>query len=627
MGEARALCTITLLVLAGCGGGGGEGPSPQPPSAPTAMSALPANGQAVVSWAAAPNATSYNVYTSATSPVTKAASRTNVGATSTSLAGLMNGSPVYVAVAAVNSAGESPLSSETCAVPTAANTAALTLHDALCAGTLDAAKWRDPLFSRSIVNGTLVLSTEATNMGSQTAQGLAYVTLATVNPAGQRVTTLRADIKVPASTKSRDGAAEILAGLMFQYQPLPVRLGPTDVGTSEDVVRVHVGLLDNGNGLRAFRRLQHCDNAACAVPTTTGVAFADPAGLDSNGEIAASYDTTYTVHLSLNETTGIFTWSVTGGTLGVGLNGSMDPTTYLAGNANWIAIGPNPLASNNGFSIAAMRTRALDLSAAGGSNGKIAAEFDNVMVGLNNAPAVLWDDFAGATELNAAKWLSAGRHSIASDHGALTRRSALTSASSADPFLVDIIRLSDPSGINTVQADVTVTDCANGAATGSNRAAVELALYNDGSGGAAPNANVPHSVVGDIRASLYLDCVAQVARFQILRGVTNTPLFLTILSETTNDQVPMAAAPIVGSTHTLNVKWDAVARRVTFQVDGQTPIVVDPTTVNARMRIAAPVVKSANAPVARITEVLSIPSAAGSTATLDFRVNNVFIAR
>jgi hypothetical protein len=284
------------------------------------------------------------------------------------------------------------------------------------------------------------------------------------------------------------------------------------------------------------------------------------------------------------------------------------------------------LASNSGFSIAAVRTRALDLSGAGGSNGKIAAEFDNVMVGLNNAPAALWDDFTGTTELNAAKWLIGGRHSIASESGAVTRRSAVTSASSADPFLVDIIRLSDPSGVNTVQADVTVTGCTNGAATGSNRVALELALYNDGTGGAAPNANLPNSVVGDIRASLYLDCIAEAGRFQILRGVTNTPLLLTVLSETTNDLVPMGSAPIVGNTHTLTVRWDSAARRVTFQVDGQTPVVVDPTTINARMRIAAPAVKAANAPVARITEVLSIPSAAGKTATLDFRANNVFTA-
>ena len=69
------LCGAALVSLASCGGssGGGDTPgTPGAPAAPTGVTATPGNGQATLSWSAVPGATSYNVYSSLSTPVTTA---------------------------------------------------------------------------------------------------------------------------------------------------------------------------------------------------------------------------------------------------------------------------------------------------------------------------------------------------------------------------------------------------------------------------------------------------------------------------------------------------------------------------------------------------------------------------
>jgi hypothetical protein len=335
-GVSVGLAVVSLLAIlaSGCGGGGGDGtppPAPTPPSAP-AVTAAPGNGQATLAWAAVFGATSYNVYTSSTSPVTTAGTKTNVTATGTTLSALANGTPVFVAVAAVNAAGESALSNEACAVPTAASTAGLTLYDPLCGSNLDGAKWLMPLFSRGVANGAMALSTQASNMEANSSRGLTYQTAATVNASGQRVTTLEARITVPAATAFRTDGAEIRANIRLAYQPPATRINfPAG---SLDQLTIQVGLEDTGSGLRAYRRVVHCDNPSCSSLSSTGVTFADSSGF--SGEAPASYDTSYLVNAALNETTGVFLWTITGPNLSV--SGTADPAAYLASNANWQAL-------------------------------------------------------------------------------------------------------------------------------------------------------------------------------------------------------------------------------------------------------------------------------------------------
>ena len=112
----------------------------------------------------------------------------------------------------------------------------------------------------------------------------------------------------------------------------------------------------------------------------------------------------------------------------------------------------------------------------------------------------------------------------------------------------------------------------------------------------------------------------------ILRYNSTTPQSFTLLSNT-NNIVPMGPVPIVGNMHTLRMRWDPVTYLLTFQVNGEAPVVVDPTTVNAHINVAAPYVKPANSPLKQLGAFLFIPaSAAGATASMDFRANNVFTA-
>jgi hypothetical protein len=107
------------LLLGACGNGSPWRYSPAEPGAPASLTAAAGNGQVSLSWSPGANAAAYAVYY-ATVPGVTVASGTripNVTGTSTIVTGLTNGTSYYFAVAAVNSAGESPLSNEASATP------------------------------------------------------------------------------------------------------------------------------------------------------------------------------------------------------------------------------------------------------------------------------------------------------------------------------------------------------------------------------------------------------------------------------------------------------------------------------------------------------------------------------
>ena len=96
-------------------------PALAPPAAPTGVAATAGSGQATIGWNNAAGATSYNIYHSATTGVTKATGTKVAGVTSPSIVtGLTNGTPRFFVVTAVNAAGESVESAEVTATPTAA---------------------------------------------------------------------------------------------------------------------------------------------------------------------------------------------------------------------------------------------------------------------------------------------------------------------------------------------------------------------------------------------------------------------------------------------------------------------------------------------------------------------------
>lgn len=108
-----------VLFLAGCGTKTTDTTSPlTAPSAPTGLSAAAGNGQVMISWSSVSGATSYNIYWSTTTGVTKTSGTKITGATSPyTHTTLTNGTIYYYIVTAVNSSGESVESAQASATP------------------------------------------------------------------------------------------------------------------------------------------------------------------------------------------------------------------------------------------------------------------------------------------------------------------------------------------------------------------------------------------------------------------------------------------------------------------------------------------------------------------------------
>jgi hypothetical protein len=97
------------------------------PSAPTGLTATAGNASVELNWTVSPGATSYNVYRGTTAGGESAtAIATGVTTTSYTDTTVTNGTPYYYKVAAVNSAGTSPMSNEASATP-AANSGLVTI--------------------------------------------------------------------------------------------------------------------------------------------------------------------------------------------------------------------------------------------------------------------------------------------------------------------------------------------------------------------------------------------------------------------------------------------------------------------------------------------------------------------
>jgi fibronectin type 3 domain-containing protein len=123
----RGLTAALLMgVLAGCGGGDSTTvpaftpTTATPPAAPTSLSVEPGDQVNTVQWSAVPTATSYTLYWSETSPLSKTTAHAIRNAVSPyKHTGLTNGTLLYYAVSALNADGESALSSVIGAMPIA----------------------------------------------------------------------------------------------------------------------------------------------------------------------------------------------------------------------------------------------------------------------------------------------------------------------------------------------------------------------------------------------------------------------------------------------------------------------------------------------------------------------------
>jgi streptogramin lyase len=121
-----------------------SGPKGNPPSAPTDVVAVAGPAQITVKWGSVLSATSYNIYWSNTSGVTKGNGTKISGLTSEyTIAGLENGATYYCIVTAVNSHGESAASDQASATPSATGLppSAPTGVTAIASGTQITVSW------------------------------------------------------------------------------------------------------------------------------------------------------------------------------------------------------------------------------------------------------------------------------------------------------------------------------------------------------------------------------------------------------------------------------------------------------------------------------------------------------
>lgn len=122
----RFLFLLAVLFLHACGRGGHGNQLEAPPAAPAHLTATPFSGGVSVGWEEVAGATSYNVYRAISPGVTKAnyetlfGEKNSVAESPFTVSDLVDGTPYFFIVTALNAAGESAESEEISATPTAA---------------------------------------------------------------------------------------------------------------------------------------------------------------------------------------------------------------------------------------------------------------------------------------------------------------------------------------------------------------------------------------------------------------------------------------------------------------------------------------------------------------------------
>lgn len=138
-----SLGVFLLFALVACGGGGGgsSAPTVTAPAAPSNVHAAAGDAQITVTWGQVFGATGYRVYMAEVTGVTQGNYSTLTGGVAYTnnvtspfvISGLLNGQAYFIAMTAVNSAGESVDSSEVSATP--ALVVSASLWDSMVWGT------------------------------------------------------------------------------------------------------------------------------------------------------------------------------------------------------------------------------------------------------------------------------------------------------------------------------------------------------------------------------------------------------------------------------------------------------------------------------------------------------------
>ncbi|MBJ6724911.1 fibronectin type III domain-containing protein [Geomesophilobacter sediminis] len=213
-GESAASVQVAATTLAAV-------PAPTAPAAPTGVSATGGTNQATISWPAVTGATSYNIYWSTTTGVTKTSGTRIAGATSPYVqTGLTAGTTYYYVVTAVNSVGESAASAQasaTTAAPAPAAPAAPTGVSAVGATNQVTVSWSAVSGATSynlyygtatgvtVANGTKLTGVTSPYVQTGLAAGTAYYYIVTaVNATGESAASAQATATTASATPAFD---------------------------------------------------------------------------------------------------------------------------------------------------------------------------------------------------------------------------------------------------------------------------------------------------------------------------------------------------------------------------------------------------------------------------------------
>jgi hypothetical protein len=406
--------------------------------------------------------------------------------------------------------------------------------------SVSGAQWKEGQYGATLTNHAALLSHSLSEVKPLTV----YATDLVMRSPGE-VTTLTADAQITASSTTGDTIAR--AGIALLFQPVANRVQAPD--NLAGALFARVALTRSASGLVASRELFECTASDCSTSASVG-ASSGTAWPAAGLPIAES--TVYTLSVSVNPATEVFTFAISGGALAAATQ-----TVDASGVTS-----PFPADTSAANFFRASLFAHVRGGSNGGGDGSVLAQFGNVNVGLGGAAATLFDDFGAGADFDPSKWTIGGKSSQLVQGGLQITLDQANTLASAPMSLVN----TSPAAL---QADVTVNDLT--ATGGQFTARLEAALYNDGTNGsgAAPDTNQPGSQVGDVVAAIEMSD-ADVS-LVIVRCDT------ALCSRSTVVQALQSLGTVtLGSTHALSMQWDVTSHRVTFQLDKNPSVTVDP---------------------------------------------------
>lgn len=388
-----------------------------------------------------------------------------------------------------------------------------TAYDDFSGMSLNGTLWSVPSSGRLVQNGALQIAASADNM----AAGKSYVNPITVAAQSNPVIGIQADVTLTSANTTGD--AEARAALELDYRNRAYE------GSSQDFHFLRVELRRASGALSARAFFYGCMDAAC----TTGYNRAtwSPSGNTSgtlSGNRTISLNTTYTVTISLNASTRVFTVSLTDGT------NSYSGTVDASGS---------PYFDPADFLQARLRMQ-LVAGSTDGASASIAATVDNVSLNTGSGLAS-YDDFSSGS-ISPARW-------IQGTGGSSLTGGVLQVTEAGGPRTgVEDVAIANPVPIAGVFANATLTSASNGGDSSViPQARVGGTFFNDGTLGDHTGGRN-----GDVWAQAYL--TPEGAKYAVVRCEDANCQQFTSLSgaQGTSMGVPVT----IGQTYSLYVGWD-----------------------------------------------------------------------